>query len=816
MVQGPSRRRRGRRVLLAGLALASLLVGVFAAVQALNRGRAMREAFPPVEGSLTVKGLGSVATVTRDPRGIPHVDAASEADAYRVLGLVHAHDRLAQMEWLRRSAEGRLAEVLGPPALDADWEARVVGIAHHAKRAFDLLPQRTRALLSAYAGGINAQVERLQADEAALPLALRRLEIQPDLWSEADSVALVKLYAWTLAGHPEAGMVLQELIELLGGFGARPFFPPGVGSGGLADPPGMASTPAVSAPGEDPRAAPWKGALARFSGLSGRGIGSSAFVIGGHHTQSGRPILAADAHLPARAPSLLYQAHLRWPEGQVAGVTIPGIPLFWIGHNGRVAWSAIHAGAVVADLYVESLHPDGGRYHDGRRWRELRERVEEIRVLGGDSESITVQETVHGPLLTTPTGSQEPLALAWPGARRGDSLSALWAVTRARDSAGLRAALELHHEPTVAVVYADDAGAAGLQMAGWVPQRSLPTGLVPVPGRNRWYSWGERVPYGLLPHVELDGDQGFAVAADARLQPDEHVVIEWLWRTGGRSHRLAQLLRRAAESGSLDVGAAAEVQRDVSSPGAPAVVEEALRLAGPAEELGKEERWVAEVLQSWDGRSSSDSVGATVYHVFLNRLLDTLLEPWVGRDLEERYLAIPHVDPVYLVRRLLTSGPVAGDPGVPAGVRIPEAVRQSLRSTWIWLSVELGPNRDRWGWGRVHRLTFEPLWDTPGWERRWLGPFPAPGDGATVWVAEYDLARPFDVRVASTFRFAVDLARPQEALTSLAPGQSGHPGHPQSVDGVARWLDGRPRLLATSPILVEETAVARMVLEPAP
>ncbi len=85
-----------------------------------------------------------------------------------------------------------------------------------------------------------------------------------------------------------------------------------------------------------------------------------------------------------------------------------------------------------------------------------------------------------------------------------------------------------------------------------------------------------------------------------------------------------------------------------------------------------------------------------------------------------------------------------------------------------------------------------------------------------MWVAEYDLAQPFDVRVASTFRFAIDLARPQEALSSLAPGQSGHPGHPLSVDGVARWLDGRPRLLATSPILVEETAVTRLLLEPAP
>ncbi|NIP79850.1 MAG: hypothetical protein GWM90_11760, partial [Gemmatimonadetes bacterium] len=247
-----------------------------------------------------------------------------------------------------------------------------------------------------------------------------------------------------------------------------------------------ARLPAVAAPQLASRSSgivPSLGALARFSGLAGRSVGSSAFVVGGRHTRSGRPLLAADAHLPARAPSLFYQAHLRWPEGQVAGATIPGIPLFWTGHNGRVAWSAIHAGAVVTDLYVESLHVDGKRYHDGRRWRELAERVENIEVRGAESEELVVRETVHGPLLDRLAGSEEPLAMAWSGARRGDPLTGMWDITRAGDARGLRNVLERHHEPTLAVVYADGEGAAGMQMAGWIPQRSLPTGLVPVPGR---------------------------------------------------------------------------------------------------------------------------------------------------------------------------------------------------------------------------------------------------------------------------------------------------------------------------------------------
>ena len=92
------------------------------------------------------------------------------------------------------------------------------------------------------------------------------------------------------------------------------------------------------------------------------------------------------------------------------------MPLFWTGHNGRVAWSAIHAGATVTDLYVENVHPDGERYHDGRRWRELSERVEEIHVLGAEPESVTVQTTRHGPLLGALGGEQEPPRLDAVGA----------------------------------------------------------------------------------------------------------------------------------------------------------------------------------------------------------------------------------------------------------------------------------------------------------------------------------------------------------------------------------------------------------------
>ena len=61
---------------------------------------------------------------------------------------------------------------------------------------------------------------------------------------------------------------------------------------------------------------------------------------------------------------------------------------------------------------------------------------------------------------------------------------------------------------------------------------------------------------------------------------------------------------------------------------------------------------------------------------------------------------------------------------------------------------------------------------------------------------------------------AVDLVSPDRMLTTLAPGQSEHPGYPHFDDGVAPWREGRPSLVVTSPFLLEEAAVERLVLEP--
>ena len=779
---------------------------------------------PVEDGTVRVAGIERPVEISRDARGTPHVEAESESDALFGLGFVHAQDRLAQMVWLARSARGRAAELVGKDALPADRLARTLGLGELADAQVARLDASTRAALVAYSAGVNAWMEEIRGGRASAPLALERAGVGLEPWTPGDSIAIVKFYAWGLGNSLEASVLYSDLIERLGGFDARFFFPDPPGGDGvaptqeaLAPPPAPPWVPAIALPShvqEDP--------LSLAAGLAGRGAGSSAWVVSGRLSRSGKPLLAADAHLEATAPGLFYEAHFRGGALDVAGGTIPGVPVVWSGANRHVAWGATSAGAVTTDLFVETLDASGTRYHDGDAFTRLRVRQEQIRIRGASDEVLVVRETRHGPLVNALLpGEHEPLAVAWTGARAGDGIGSMLRAARAVNTAQFRAALAGHHEPVLSVVFADADGAAGLQVAGYVPRRGLATNLAPVPGRTDLYDWKGALPLEALPQASLQGGGNWLIASDASLSR-AGVRGEWFWREGNRQRRIEGLLREAQRRGPLEVRDLAEMQADVESPEQRQLVATALALAGDPSTLGAEAREVAQVLAAWDGRASADSVGAALSHVFVERLVQELLGERLGPDLLERYLASPRTSPVYVLAQILDQAgarvPAARGRGDLASDTTVDAIRRSLRESWLFLSVHAGSNREKWAWGRLHTVTFRPLGLAARLGARGdaLGPFPCDGDEATVAAAEYDHRQPFEVRLASTYRFAVDTAQLDQALSALVPGESEHPGHPHETDGIARWREGRPRLLGTSRLLIDETSRARLSLEPAP
>lgn len=769
----------------------------------LRAAQQQRAAIPDVEGRIDLAGIQAPVSVLRDAHGVPHISARSERDAWFALGYVHAQDRLAQMLWLRQVTRGRSAEHVGREGLPADRLARSLDFTGNAQAQLARLPQRARRVLESFAAGASARIDRVRDGGEHAPVDVVRLGLPLDAWEPADSLALYALNAWQRDTTVDTSLVLNDLIQQVGSASAGIFFP----GSGISTPSPPPDTQARS----EPAFGRWDlvAALRRASGWSGRGLGSSAWVLGGAHTQSGLPILAGDLHLEPTVPAAVHLDHVRGGGTEIAGATLPGVPVFWSGHNRKLAWFAVSAPAVVVDLYHEVLDPnDPTRYHDGNAWRPLERREEVLNVRGGRPQPFEVRRTRNGPLLPD---LETPISVRWAGDRMDgrSGLAALIDASYAGDANGLLEALRDHREPMLAVAYADVQGVAGVKVAGYVPRRSLSTQLLPLQGRARWFQWRERVPYESLPATRLEGPEGWVVAADAPFDVRGGEPIDWLWRSGARAARIDTLLAHATQRGPASLREIADLQADVGEDRALRIAELAIALTR-GRELGPQAREVVRLLEDWDGQARADSAGAAMYHELLAELLDTLLERRVGKELMGRYLALPQTDPEQLALDLLEAADATSDPAQRAALA--ERVEGCMRSAWLDLSYRLGANARRWAWGTLHPLHFRPLGGlaaTGG-----LGPFSVGGSAVTVSAAPYDFATPFAATTASTLRLVVDLGAPGQALTVIAPGQSEHPGHAHRDDGIPRWLEGRAWLFATDPLLVEEGSVARLTLEP--
>ncbi len=792
--------------------------------------REVERALPLRQGLLRVIGTGAPTSIQRDERGTPHIRAESFEDAVFGLGFAHAQDRLAQMEFMRRGARGRLAEWVGERGLPADRLARTLGFGTLGDAEAERLDRQTRALLEAYAAGVNARLTRLRRGDAHVPGAMRGLPLEE--WTPGDSLAVVKHWAWGLNGTLESTLVLWDLIERLGGRGAHPFVPPD--AAGSLDP--LAPTRRRSTSASHAPAAPggMAGAeasrvgdrpLQRQLGLFGRSVGSSAWLVHGSQTSSGGAFLSGDLHLEATAPGALYEAHWSGGGRELAGATLPGVPVVWSGHNGRVAWTVTEPRVAVVDLFKETL--DSSRpesYWVGSRLRALDTRTEQIAVRGGEEEALEVRETRHGPLVHRLfAGRRQPLAVAWPGRLEGNGVAALLRVAGAADAGAFREALRDHHEPLLVFLFADAAGEGGRQLAGYVPRRDplFPSHLVPVEGRSRDWDWRGSIPYDELPYTLLLPHLGTLVAADERLPHDSEWLLEWWWRDGTRSRRIGSLLEDLAKQGPLELRAGSSVvQTDTHLDGAVARARALLALAGDRDALPAEGRRLYDALAGWDGSHGADNVGAAAWHSLQHQVLRLFEQPF-GEELFQRYMNIRDVAPERLIdlllRRYDEEYPLL-TPGIDerlhpiARSEFSAAVRGAFRRAGMELRVRLGPDPARWRWGRLHALRFRalsPIGDD-------VGPFPFGGSGRTIAVGEYDLTAPYETRVVSGYRIALDVSRPRLALTAFAPGTSELPRDPMRTSALEGWLAGRSAVFATDFTLIEEEVDQELVLEPAP
>ena len=408
---------------LAVLALALLIIGLGLGWYLIGRS------LPDYDGEIRVTGLDEQVRILRDANAIPHIRAKTDHDAWFALGLVHAQDRLWQMELSRRAAQGRLSEILGERTLEVDRLVKMLDLYGLAERSFDVQTAETKMALEAFSSGVNAWIQHV--NQSALGRGAPEFfafggELSP--WTPADSLGILKIMALRLSAGARQEVRRAKILLTI---------PPGRVVDILPDYPVPAQiTPPragkrVEAPASNPVRAMLPEAVRKLSpGISAEldplhaafgpsltpelAGASNAWAMDGTRTSSGRPLMANDPHLWLSAPSVWYLADVQGPGVAAIGGTLPGVPGILIGRNRKLGWGLTTANVDDQDLYVEEVNPDNPDEYllpDGS-WAEFDTRTIRIEVSG-----------------RLPETEGRPVNPAWPGADGQ-------AVRRRRDHTG--------------------------------------------------------------------------------------------------------------------------------------------------------------------------------------------------------------------------------------------------------------------------------------------------------------------------------------------------------------------------------------------
>lgn len=830
---------RVRRILI----FLSSLLAVLLIAGAVFSFVTVRKSFPDTSGTVQIARLKADVSVMRDELGIPQIYADTPEDLFLAQGYVHAQDRFYEMDFRRHVTAGRLAELVGDAALETDKFVRTLGWRRVAEKELSLLDDETLNLLRSYARGVNSYIENRSASKLSLEysvLSLTGPDYTPEPWTAVDSLAWIKAMAWDLRSNmdDEIDRVLatqklsvDEVEELY------PEYPKKhatiVADGTVED--GDFVSQAKSSDAGLARAAVASLTKARSGAEAlpallgmGDGIGSNSWVVDGSRSTTGKPILANDPHLAPSMPGIWYQVglHCRTVSAacpyDVAGFSFSGMPGVVVGHNAKIAWGVTTMYADVADLYLERVVGDTYEFNGKQIAVETRE--ETFKVAGGDTETIKVRSTRHGPILsdldddidavgtglqrTTEQGTYE-VALRWTALDPSPTIKAVFALGKAQNWEQFRAAAKLFTVPSQNLVYADVEGNIGYQSPGTIPIRKKGDGRWPVPGWDSSYGWQGTIPFDSLPRV-YNPDEGFIVTANNKVIGDQYPELLGADTAAGyRSERIRDLLEA---NDKISVQDMSDIQNDTYS----AVAQRLVPLLLDIRLESKYYREGPQTLEQWDYRQDADSSAAAYFNaVWSNVLADTFQDQlpqavWPAGG--ERWFSVIDTildDPTSIWwDDVTTSTRETRD----------DILAQAMRDARDELTRTQSRHPDKWSWGAMHTLELvnPTLGDSGVGAVNWLfnrGPFETGGGSGIVNATSWDASAGYGITSAPSMRMIVDLGDFDKSRWIQLTGNSGHAFHDNYLDQHKLWAKGETAPWAFTETTVKEATKRQLTLK---
>ncbi|MEQ8434182.1 MAG: penicillin acylase family protein [Oceanicaulis sp.] len=777
-------------------------------------------------GTLSLPGLSAEVRVVRDAVGTPYIHAETFQDALRAQGFVAGQDRLFQLETAKRAATGRLAEVFGAGPDDVvvnlDREARVIGFHRLGARQAEMLAQRPRDNLQAYVDGLNAYIET-RADTH--PLEFQLAGFEPEVWSQADMLAVMYFLGWSSSANFDAELMAQRLIDGVGAERFEEIAPLTVnpddadtgGGGGAGDLTQAAAGPAARWTGSSAPAPAW--AQGGWS-ASGAG-GSNNWAMSGAKAGAPSAVVTNDPHLDSRIlPGPWHPVGLITPDLRVVGVSA-GMPGVVIGRNEHIALGVTNAYADAVDLYVETIDPaDPGRYLEGERSLPFETVLEIIAVkddtaaTGMREEALPVRFTRRGPVITDhdPRAAGHVLSLRWATAEYMSPQLGIEPLMTARSVEEAVAAIQQVRIVSLNFVVGDTEGRIARHASGVAPIRLRGDGMAPFPVTDGADNWAGPIRPEEMPG-EIDPARGWTGSANHMTAPADYPYVYTSFASPAYRYRRMQALFDAPQVTAEDAWAAQYDTMNLFALDLAPILSRALQGAeDPAlREMG-------ETLGAWDHHDDEDGIETTLFQETIRHLARLTFEDELGPDLTGEYLSNWYV---WQERfgALVQAGdsPWFDDIATPQTETLPELIRRAGSAALDRLTESYGASRAGWRWGEVHRMRFQGPLRRDGLAGRLTGnrDVAMSGSGETLLRALYPFNEPFDPQWSASLRMTADLNDPDKVRAVLPGGVVGRTFHPNLADQTADWnAEARETYWWFSDEAIAAAARSELVLAP--
>lgn len=740
-----------------------------------------KRSLPKYNGEVYLKNLQEKVNVYFDSKGMPHIIAENELDLYRAAGYITARERMWQMDLIRRATEGRLSEIFGKDFIETDLFLRMLDIKNKSQKIYNSLDTNLKAILWAYADGVNQYLEQYSKK---LPFEFAILGYKPEKWTPIHSLNIIGYMAWDLETAWENEFVIFKLAKNLDSTLIKYFIP-------YYD----SQTPVVKKftlieNNEDN--------LLKIAANNLKSLGivtftaSNNWTVKGDKTKTTKPILCNDMHLGFSIPGIWYQMHLII-EGKlnVTGVTIPGAPGIISGHNNFIAWGMTNVMTDGADFYIEKINKDSTKYFCNGMWIDLKITTEKIVVNKKDTVTHKILWTHRGPIISKFQNIDTlAISMKWIGHYPSNEFQGVYLINKARNWYEFLEGLKYFKSISQNFVYADITNNIGLKTTGLIPKRKKP-GYFIYDGTDTLNDWNSFVDFDSLP-VSYNPPTNFLVSANNLTAKTSYYISQYFYQDF-RYNRIHNLLKNNKK---ITTDYMAYIQTNFVSELAAQELNFIINNLKPLIK-DKIDQEIYESLLQWNYELSAESNTAAFFETFnmffvKNSIYDETKD--VYNDLASSKILFNNI----LLQLISNPENQLYDDITTQNIKenLQNIFEKSYEQTKKYLIEKLGKNPKKWQYGQLHRIVFKhPLSKVKIIDLAFnlnRGPFPVGGSNHTVCPYTYNLNDfEFNIKSGASQRHIYDLDNWDNSLTVLPTGQSGLPSNPYYCNQTDYYLNGK-------------------------